>query len=140
MWCEVTGERSGVKTALVVLFGRFRDGACRLVGRAFRVVLVPLILAGTLIGLTSGAVASAATCGWTGLQPPTVGSLTGVAVLSPCRAWAVQLQRRHRGSDADRSVERQHVGGGTESEPWYQGQCPQCRGRHVPQQRLGGGR
>jgi len=52
-----------------------------------------VVLAGALTGLGSAA-ASAASCeNWTGQQPPDPGSsenfLLGVAVLSPCDAWAV---------------------------------------------------
>src|SRR5215472_1382884 len=65
----------------------------RLSGPGMRVVAVPLVVAATLIGLTPGA-ASAATCvSWTGRQPPNPSSisntLSGVAVASSCRAWAV---------------------------------------------------
>jgi hypothetical protein len=63
-----------------------------LAGRTFRVLLVPLMLAGALIGAVPGG-AFASTCvSWTGVQPPNPGSdneLIGVAVLSSCRAWAV---------------------------------------------------
>jgi hypothetical protein len=58
------------------------------------------MLAGALAGITpvvasaSTVGASASTCGgWTGVQPPSPGTvsnaLNGVAVLSPCNAWAV---------------------------------------------------
>jgi hypothetical protein len=61
--------------------------------RAFRVVLAPLIMAGGLIIISPGA-ASASTCeSWTGIQPTNPSSifngLGGVAVLTPCNAWAV---------------------------------------------------
>jgi len=63
-----------------------------LAGRCVRVVLAALTLAGGLITIAPGA-ASASTCvSWTGIQPPNPGSdnlLLGVAVLTPCNAWAV---------------------------------------------------
>src|SRR2546430_2345799 len=75
-----------------VVRGGFVMNARWLAGRAFRVLLVPLMLAGALIGAVPGG-AFASTCvSWTGVQPPNPGSdneLIGVAVLSSCRAWAV---------------------------------------------------
>jgi hypothetical protein len=60
--------------------------------RPLRVLLVPLLLVGALIGAAPGR-AFASTCvSWIGVQPPNPGSdneLIGVAVPSPCRAWAV---------------------------------------------------
>jgi hypothetical protein len=67
--------------------------------RRLRILVALLLLAGALAGITpvvasaSTVEASASTCvGWTGVQPPSPGtnsSLAGVAVLSPCNAWAV---------------------------------------------------
>lgn len=62
-------------------------------GRIFKALAVPLVLAGMLTGLGTGA-ASASTCvSWTGVQPPSTGTsgnaLSSVAVLSSCNAWAV---------------------------------------------------
>src|SRR5690349_2778115 len=64
-----------------------------LAGRAFTAVGGLLVMAGVFAG-TGPAAASAASCqAWTGAQPPSPGtlenSLSGVAVLSPCDAWAV---------------------------------------------------
>jgi erythromycin esterase-like protein len=67
--------------------------------RRLRILVALLLSAGALAGITpvvasaSTVEASASTCvGWTGVQPPSPGtnsSLAGVAVLSPCNAWAV---------------------------------------------------
>jgi hypothetical protein len=55
--------------------------------------LAASLLAGALAGIVPGGGALAATCTATGVQPPNVGihdnSLTGVAALSSCNAWAV---------------------------------------------------
>jgi hypothetical protein len=61
--------------------------------RFLAALAAPLVLTGVLSGL--GPAAAAATChSWTGIQPPnrpgaTSNELDGVAVLSPCNAWAV---------------------------------------------------
>jgi len=68
--------------------------------RRLRILVALLLSAGALAGITpvvasaSTVEASASTCvGWTGVQPPSPGtdsnSLLGVAVVSPCNAWAV---------------------------------------------------
>jgi hypothetical protein len=68
--------------------------------RRLRILVALLLSAGALAGITpvvasaSTVEASASTCvGWTGVQPPSPGTdrnvLGGVAVLSPCNAWAV---------------------------------------------------
>ena len=64
-----------------------------LAGCGMRIAAAPLAVAAVFTGLGPGT-ASAATCvSWTGVQPPSPGSsfnvLTGVAVASSCRAWAV---------------------------------------------------
>jgi hypothetical protein len=63
-----------------------------LAGRAFTAVGGLLVMAGVFAG-TGPAAASAAGCqAWTGVQPPSPGTLenvlSGVAVLSPCDVWA----------------------------------------------------
>jgi hypothetical protein len=74
--------------------------APRFDARRLRILVALLLLAGALAGITtvvasaSTVGASASTCvGWTGVQPPSpstaVNVLDGVAVLSPCNAWAV---------------------------------------------------
>jgi hypothetical protein len=74
--------------------------APRFDARRLRILVALLLSAGALAGITpvvasaSTVEASASTCvGWTGVQPPSPGtdsnSLLGVAVLSPCNAWAV---------------------------------------------------
>jgi hypothetical protein len=55
---------------------------------------VPLILAGVLAGPTTAAAATPTACqAWSGVEPPGPGTrdniFTGVAVISPCNAWAV---------------------------------------------------
>jgi hypothetical protein len=65
-----------------------------LVGRSFRVLAAPLVLAGALIGIAPGAASASSNCvSWTGVQPTspssTFNELRGVAVLSSCNAWAV---------------------------------------------------
>ena len=62
-------------------------------GRLAGALTIALMLAGAVTG-SGPAGASVATCGsWTGAQPPSPGSvdnlLEGVAVLTPCDAWAV---------------------------------------------------
>jgi hypothetical protein len=62
------------------------------VGGILGIVLIPLILAGTLVG--AAPVSSAPTCvNWTGFQPPNPSTsyniLNAVVFTSPCRAWAV---------------------------------------------------
>ncbi len=64
-----------------------------LAGHGMRIIAAPLVVAAAFTGLGPGA-ASAATCvSWTGMQPPnpsaTTNLLSGVAVVSSCRAWAV---------------------------------------------------
>src|SRR5215475_8575388 len=60
--------------------------------RFLRLLFVPLVAAGALLGAGPGA-ASAATCvSWTGVQPTapaSPGFLVGAAVVSSCSAWAV---------------------------------------------------
>ena len=73
--------------------------APRFDARRLRSLVALLLLAGALAGITpvvasaSTVEASASTCvAWTGMQPPSPGTesfLDGVAVLSPCNAWAV---------------------------------------------------
>ena len=74
--------------------------APRFDARRLRILVALLLSAGALAGITpvvasaSTVEASASTCvGWTGVQPPSPGtdsnSLLGVAVVSPCNAWAV---------------------------------------------------
>ncbi len=64
-----------------------------LAGPGLRVIAVPLVMAGMLVGLMPGAAAAATCVSWTGVQPPnpsaTTNLLTGVAAVSSCRAWAV---------------------------------------------------
>jgi len=72
-------------------------------GRLARALTVSLLLAGAATGIGPAAV-SAATCGaWSGLQPPSPGTednnLNGVAVLSPCDAWAVGFDLDSGGMD-----------------------------------------
>ena len=72
--------------------GRPRVKPCRPKRRfALTALMVPLLAAGALIGLGSGA-ASAGTCvSWTGAQPPSAGTsglLQGATVVSSCSAWA----------------------------------------------------
>ncbi len=61
---------------------------------AIRVAIAPLLLAGLLAAAAPARAASGCEA-WTGVQPPDPGgssvrnALNGVAVLSPCRAWAV---------------------------------------------------
>jgi len=73
----------------------------RLAIRALRVLAAVLLLAGALVAAARGA-ASAATCvSRTGAQPPSLpvsDSLHGVAVLSPCNAWAVGAYNNGAGS------------------------------------------
>jgi hypothetical protein len=59
---------------------------------ALTALMVPLMTAGVLIGLGSGAVSAGACVSWTGAQPPVPGAsstLDGAAVVSSCSAWAV---------------------------------------------------
>jgi hypothetical protein len=59
--------------------------------RAAAALAAPLLLAGVLATAPAGA-ATAGCRSWTGAQPPSPGQddfLEGVAVLSPCNAWAV---------------------------------------------------
>ena len=79
-------------------------------GRA-RALIIALLLAGAVIGIRPNpalavvsAPAPAATCGaWSGPQPPSPGTednnLNGVAVLSPCNAWAVGFYLDSGGKD-----------------------------------------
>ncbi len=65
----------------------------RLAGRGLRVIAVPLVMAGMVLGAGQQAASAAACVSWTGVQPPspsaTSNFLPGVAVVSSCRAWAV---------------------------------------------------
>jgi len=72
-------------------------------GRLARALTICLLLAGAVTGIGPAA-ASAATCGaWSGRQPPSPGAednnLNGVAVLSPCDAWAVGFDLDSGGMD-----------------------------------------
>src|SRR6266568_1670204 len=64
-----------------------------LTGRIFKALAAPLVMAGMLIGLGSGAASASACVSWTGVQPPSPGTsgnaLSSAAVLSSCNAWAV---------------------------------------------------
>ncbi len=64
-----------------------------LAGRGLRIIAVPLVMAGMLLGTGQQAASAAACVSWTGVQPPnpsaTTDLLTGVAAISSCRAWAV---------------------------------------------------
>jgi hypothetical protein len=97
-----------------------------LTGRTFRVLLAPLTLAGALIAAAPGGASASACVGWTGVQPPNPGSsrnfLTGVAVLSPCNAWAVgdyngttfeQTLIEHWNGSAWKQVPSPNPGGGS---------------------------
>src|SRR6266568_2801869 len=64
-----------------------------LTGRIFKALAAPLVMAGMLIGLGSGAASASACVSWTGVQPPSPGTsgnaLSSAAVLSSGNAWAV---------------------------------------------------
>jgi hypothetical protein len=59
--------------------------------RAARVIAAALVGAAALAGVPVAGAAAAPCVAWSGAQPPSQGSsgLNGVAVLSPCNAWAV---------------------------------------------------
>jgi hypothetical protein len=90
----------GETAVLDSLWGLRLMHAPRFDARRLRILVALLLSAGALAGITpvvasaSTVEASASTCvGWTGVQPPSPGtdsnSLLGVAVVSPCNAWAV---------------------------------------------------
>ena len=80
-------------------------------GRLARALVIALLLAGTVTGIrpnaapaSVSAAAPAAPCrAWSGPQPPSPGTednnLNGVAVLSPCDAWAVGFDLDSGGMD-----------------------------------------
>src|SRR5258708_26893228 len=57
------------------------------------VFIAAAVVAGALTGIASGGASASSCVSWTGVQPPnpslSVNSLSSVAVLSSCNAWAV---------------------------------------------------